>query len=319
LREARADATVGFVTRPFLKGAAFGVIATYILLWVFPVLAPVAHDAFDGDDESIPTLDRMRKRGVARIGFANEAPYAYLDPDTGRLTGEAPEVARAILGRLGVERVEGVLTEFGALIPGLQAGRFDLIAAGMYITPARCREVAFSNPTYGIGEALIVRRGNPHQLHSYSDIAAKPGVTLAVVTGAIQRRYALASGIAEGQIAVYGDAPSALAAVAAGRADAYGGTSLTVADLLAKAADPRLERATPFTDPVIDGREVRGYGAFVFRPSDTSLRAAFDRELADYLGTEAHLAQIAPFGFAREHLPGDVTAEELCRPADPKD
>lgn len=307
------------MARPFLKGAAFGVIATYVLLWVFPALAPVAHDAYDGDDDGRPVLDRMRERGVARIGFANEAPYAYLDPATGRLTGEAPEVARAILGRLGVERVEGVLTEFGALIPGLQAGRFDLIAAGMYITPTRCREVAFSNPTYGIGEALVVRQGNPHELHSYADIAANPAVTLAVVTGAIQRRYALASGIAERQIAVYSDAPSALAAVAAGRADAYGGTSLTVADLLAKAADPRLARATPFTDPVIDGQEVRGYGAFVFRKSDAALRAAIDRELADYLGTEAHLAQVAPFGFAREHLPGDVSAESLCHPPGAKD
>jgi polar amino acid transport system substrate-binding protein len=142
---------------------------------------------------------------------------------------------------------------------------------------------------------------------------------LAVVTGAIQRRYALASGIAEAQIAVFPDAPTALEAVAAGRADAYGGTSLTVRDLLAKADDARLERAAPFTDPVVDGRPVRGYGAFVFRKDDDVLRTAFDLALADFVGTEAHLALVAPFGFTRENLPGDATAEALCRQAGEED
>jgi polar amino acid transport system substrate-binding protein len=301
------------VTRPFWKGAAFGVVATFVSIWLFPALAPVDRPRSTSGHDELPTLERMRARGVARIGFANEAPYAYVDPATGKLTGEAPEVARVILASLGVPRVEGVLTEFGALIPGLAAERFDLVAAGMYITPERCREAAFSNPTYGIGEALVVRAGNPLGLHAYADIARRGDATLGVVTGAIQRRYALASGIPEARIAVFPDAPSALEAVAAGRADAYGGTSLTVRDLLAKAGDARLEEASPFTDPIVDGRSVRGYGAFVFRKGDDALRAAFDRALGDYIGSEAHLALVAPFGFARENLPSGVTAEALCR------
>ena len=32
----------------------------------------------------------------------------------------------------------------GFVIPGLNAGRFDLIAAGLFITPERCEQVAFS-------------------------------------------------------------------------------------------------------------------------------------------------------------------------------
>ena len=38
-------------------------------------------------DES--TLDRITRTGVVRVGFANEAPYAYMDPQTGMLSGEA--------------------------------------------------------------------------------------------------------------------------------------------------------------------------------------------------------------------------------------
>lgn len=300
-------------SRTFFKGAAFGAVSVFVLIWLFPILAPVsAAGRGSGDYDDLPTLERLRKTGVARIGFANEAPYAYLDPDTGRLTGEAPEIARVVLGRLGVHRIEGVLTEFGAMIPGLKAGRFDLIAAGMYITPTRCREVDFSNPSYAIGEALVVRAGNPHDLHSYADVAAHPEVTLGVVTGAIQRKYALAVGIPQDQLRVFPDAPSAIEGVAAGRVDAYAGTSLTVDDLLAKAG-AGLARATPFTDPVIDGKPVRGFGAFAFRATDDAFRAAFDTELSRFIGTDDHLALVAPFGFTRADLPGGITAAKLCR------
>ena len=89
------------MTRPFLKGTAFGAVAMFVLIWVFPELAPTARETAERGGDSLPTLDRMRARGVARIGFANEAPYAYLDPESGRLDGEAPEIARVILGRFG--------------------------------------------------------------------------------------------------------------------------------------------------------------------------------------------------------------------------
>jgi polar amino acid transport system substrate-binding protein len=35
---------------------------------------------------------------------------------------------------MGIHQIEVVTTDFGSLIPGLQAGRFDVIAAGMYRT-----------------------------------------------------------------------------------------------------------------------------------------------------------------------------------------
>lgn len=264
----------------------------------------------DGGGET--TLERLRQRGVARVGYANEAPYAYFDTAGGRLTGEAVEIARVILGRLGVPRVEGVLTEFGSLIPGLQAGRFDLIAAGMYVTPERCREIAFSRPTYGIGEAFIVKAGNPLGLRSYEAVAEHPAARLGVVAGAIELRYARATGIPGERILLFPDAPSAVEAVQADRIDAYGGTSLTVSDLLGKAGDAGLERAAPFTDPEIEGRRVRGYGAFGVRQEDEDLRRALDGELAQFIGSPEHLELVRPFGFTAAELPGDVTAGQLC-------
>ena len=291
-----------------LRGAGFWVLLVLLAVW----LAPRGWLGSGADSSDLPTLERIRERGVVRVGYANEAPFAYQDSSTDRLTGEAPEIARVVFGLLGVPRIEGVLTEFGSLIPGLQAGRFDVIAAGMYITPARCLEVTFSNPTYGIGEAFLVREGNPLSLHSYEDVVEHPDARLGVVSGAIQLRYARALNIDEGRLVIVPDPPSALAAVEAGRIDAYAGTALTVQDLLGRAGDTRTERADPFTDPVIDGQAVRGYGAFALRHEDVALTELLNEQLAGFVGSRQHLELVTPFGFTAAELPGEITATALC-------
>jgi len=258
------------------------------------------------------TLEAAKAAGKIRIGYANEAPYAYMDSAQNRITGEAVEIARVVLKRMGINEVEGVLTEFGSLIPGLQAKRFDIIAAGMYVTPERCQQVSFSNPTYGVGEAFLVQKGNPKNLHSYEDIAKQDDARLGVVVGAIESEYARKMDIPVDRVVVFPDVVSALSGIQAGRADAYAATAMTVNDLMKKTATGDLEKAAPFTDPVVDGKSVRGYGAFAFRKDDQAFVDAFNAELAKFIGTEEHAKVVEPFGFTKEELPGDVTAAKLC-------
>lgn len=59
-----------------------------------------------GDQGS--TLEKAIERGYVTVGFANEKPYAYQTAD-GELTGEAVEIARVILERLGVGEMRGSL------------------------------------------------------------------------------------------------------------------------------------------------------------------------------------------------------------------
>ena len=265
-----------------------------------------------GEQLDETTLQRIQRTGIVHIGYANEAPYAYVDNKTGRLTGEAPEIARVVFKQMGVERVQGVLTEFGALIPGLKAKRFDIIAAGMYILPQRCRAIAFTNPTYKVGEAFLVQAGNPLNLRSYEAIAAHPTAHLGVVAGAVELAYAHATGIPAERIAVLPDVPSAVEALQAGRIDAYAGTSLTIQDMLNKARGGGVERAHPFTNPVVEGERVIGYGAFGMRVPDNKLLEEFNKRLDAFIGTEEHRELVRPFGFTAQELPGDMTAERLC-------
>jgi polar amino acid transport system substrate-binding protein len=281
-------------------------ILSLIVLAAIAAIALLTNRPAAGD-----TLARAVGAGILRVGYANEAPFAYLDPSTGQVTGEAVEIMRTAAASLGIPRVEGVLTEFGALIPGLQAGRYDVIAAGMYITPQRAIQVAFSDPTYVVGEGFLVPRGNPLKLHGYADVIASPTARIGVVAGAVQHGYARQLGVPEDRIVVFPDNASGLAGLAAGRAEALGLTSLTIRDLLQRGASTAYESATPFIEPVFDGRPARGYGAYAMRNDDARLRDALNRELRTLLGTPKHRELVAPFGFGPEHLTKGATVEQV--------
>jgi polar amino acid transport system substrate-binding protein len=209
--------------------------------------------------------------------------------------------------KLGVKEVDGVLTEWGALIPGLKAGRFDAIVASMYVTPKRCEQIIFANPTYGIGEALIVKKGNPDGLNNYKDAVEKKK-KIAFVAGVAEIEHAKLAGLDTDMHLIVPDFASAVAAVKAGRASAAALTSLTAKDLASK--DDSVERAEPFTF-THEGKKYKGEGSFGFRKEDTDLRDAVNEVLADFLGTEEHLAMVQEFGFDKSNLP-EKTAAQHC-------
>ena len=253
------------------------------------------------------TLERARRGGYIRVGFANEAPYGYATPD-GKLTGESPEVVKAVLKNIGIPQVDGVLTEFGSLIPGLQAHRFDVIAAGMFITPARCKQVQFSDPTYAIGQAFLVKQGNPKNLKDYSSVKANPNLKLAVMSGAVEMGYAKQAGIAFSQLVILPDQSSLVKAVQSGRADAAALTALSIANMASK--NEGVESTPPFG--TVAGKSVLGYGGVAFRKGDKDLYEAFNAELKKFIGSPEHIKLVTPFGFGKGFLPGNKTAAEIC-------
>lgn len=242
------------------------------------------------------TLERIQRTGEVRIGYANEAPFAYTLPD-GNVTGESPEITRIIFAKMGVNKVAGVLTEWGALIPGLKAGRFDVIAAGMYVTPERREQVLFTDPHYQIGDTLLVAKGNPKNLRSYADIAKDSDIKLAIMSGTAEFTYAKQAGIPDSQILQVPDTIAQLQAVITRRADAAVGTQLTMKGLAAKSGD-RVDAIKDFMDDPAH----TGYGALAFRQEDQDLRDAVNAQLQGWLGSAEHLRTIAPFGFDEANL-----------------
>ena len=113
-------------------------------------------------DSDQPLLESLKQSGTITVGFAGEAPYSF--EENGQLTGATVALHREIFKNLGIDDVEGVNTDFGALIPGLQANRFDAVSAGMSILPQRCEQAAFGDPEFNYTTALMVPSGNPANL-----------------------------------------------------------------------------------------------------------------------------------------------------------
>ena len=259
------------------------------------------------------TFERIKKDGVVRIGFANEAPWSFAQSD-GTIAGADYELASLIFSKLGVGSLEGVITKFGSLIPGLKANRFDVVVAGFYIRPARCEQVAFSEPTVAVGDAIIVKAGNPKKISSYKSITADPSLKLGGVVGAATAQNAKNAGVPDSQLVMFPDFVSAIAALKAGRVDGALQTAITAQATVKSSNDPTIERALPFEQAVINGKPTLNYAGFAFRPEDKNLVSAFNAELAKTLGGPEHLKILEKYSISPNEIPIGVTTESLCKP-----
>jgi polar amino acid transport system substrate-binding protein len=258
------------------------------------------------------TLERARQAGALRIGISGERPYGYTDPG-GQVTGAQPEVARAVLARLGVAGLDAVQVPFDQLLTRLRDGQFDLVAAGMTVTPARCGQVAFSRPDFVAPPAFLVREGNPRRIQTFDDVA-RTGVRLAVLAGSAEIDYARAAGVADDRLDIVGGQSELFRSVADRDAAAGALTAISLADELRRNPGEAVEITAPVT-PMVDGRAVVPAAAFAVRTGETELLAAFDAELTALQESGEWLRITAPFGFSAENLPPpELTTAGLCAP-----
>lgn len=250
-----------------------------------------------------PLQDRIDAGETIRIGFANEVPWAYPGDENAPL-GFVNAHALGVLEAMGYDNIEPVVTEWGGLIPGLKAGRFDIITGGMYILAERCENVAFSDPMAKVGDILIVPTGNPMGLHNMNDIADHDAT---LVTGAGYNSIKVAREAGVENIMEVPGPTEILAAVKAGRADAGAVTYFTGANLVAEAGDG-VELSDASQQPV----ETANWVGIGFRPEDSDFRDAFNTAQSGYIGTDAMLTAVGEYGYGEGALPDDATTEWVC-------
>lgn len=249
-------------------------------------------------------LDELKAQGFARVAIANEPPYTAVAAD-GKVSGAAPDVARAIFKKLGVPDIVASISEYGAMIPGLQAGRHDVITAGLFMKPERCAAVAYSEPILCDAEALMVKKGNPMGFKSYEDIAKNQDARIGAPGGGTEEKLALNAGVPRDRVIVVPDGQSGLKMLQDGRIDAYSLPVLSINDLMKKANDPSLEVVAP-----VVGAPVYCDGA-AFRKDDVALRDAFDVELKKMKESGEFAKIIEPYGFSAKAAMS-TSREKLC-------
>ncbi|MGW0997623.1 ectoine/hydroxyectoine ABC transporter substrate-binding protein EhuB [Streptomyces sp. NPDC002520] len=254
-------------------------------------------------------LDQLKKQGYVRVAYANEAPYGY--EENGKLKGEAPTLHQEIFKALGVGELRPTFSEWDGLIPGLQAGKYDVISAGMAIIPDRCAKALFSEPEFISPTAMMVKKGNPKKLTGLASLK-KAGASVGVMSGAVEKSYVTAAGISEGGIRTLQKPQDGADAVKSGRIDAFVLTGISLR-WLAK-TNPQVEVTDSFV-PVVGGVKQYSPGGAVFRKGSEELRDAFNAQLKKITSDPAQYVKlIGQYGFGQDTIPpASLKTADLCK------
>jgi polar amino acid transport system substrate-binding protein len=102
------------------------------------------------------TIESIKKSGTLRVGtWLQYKPEMWKDLQTGEIKGFWVDLARKMGSDIGVE-VQFVDSDWDGLIPGLQAGKFDIVLAQMAITSKRALAVDFAKPWEAVGLAAVM-------------------------------------------------------------------------------------------------------------------------------------------------------------------
>ena len=101
-------------------------------------------------------LTELRESGTLKVGSSGDAPFAYIDQDTGEFSGVDAEIIKEAAKRLGIENVEMELIPFSELILNLNSSNIDIIADCMYIRADRAEQVYLGEIWYTQGGGLLL-------------------------------------------------------------------------------------------------------------------------------------------------------------------
>ncbi|TFF27265.1 transporter substrate-binding domain-containing protein [Jiella endophytica] len=117
------------------------------------------------------TLAKVKAAGVMKVGTETAfAPFDFID-ETGAHVGLNVDMFEEIGKELGV-KIEWVTLPWDGVLPGLEAGQFDMVAGPATITKARVERYRFTVP---IAEATValLKQASDDSIQKPEDIAGK--------------------------------------------------------------------------------------------------------------------------------------------------
>ena len=212
------------------------------------------------------------------------APLQYID-ESGKLVGLDPEFGDLIAARLCL-KMEFIKTEFATMIPGLRAGRFDMIDTFMYYTPERAAQVHMI--PYAAATIAIIAPAAATSAASLEDFAGKRFGTQLGSTDDLNARAASKAMVDAGKPAIniqtFPNYSDLLQALSAGQLDGaflgteqafyYLGKGAKFFRIAATGLYPHAE-ALAFNDPVLADRVAAALNAMAADGTYDKLFAAY--------------------------------------------
>lgn len=152
------------------------------------LIAFVAALGFSSGSAKSDIKAELLKPNTIVVGTTGTAPPFTMTDASGNIAGYDIDVMRQVGADLGLA-VEFVQLEFAGLLPGLAAGRFDVVASGVVRTPQRLAATDFKllSP-YTVNGVAIVKRRNDARINGWKDIC---GLKMGGVRGAVQPKLAM--------------------------------------------------------------------------------------------------------------------------------
>lgn len=126
-----------------------------------------------------PTMARIQQAGELRVGYNDTIiPFCYRNHE-GQLVGYDVSFAYRLASDLNVH-LRFIRFDWQSLVEDLQAQRFDIAMAGIYVTEARLAALRVSDPYFKSPLALFLPRDRVDAFRSRSEIASRTGIRLGV-------------------------------------------------------------------------------------------------------------------------------------------
>ena len=200
-------------------------------------------------------------------------PFESLDGS--EVVGIEVDILQAITGKLGME-MQLEQMDFESVIPGVQAGKFDIGMSGITITADRQKNCDFTQPYFLASQAIVVTPD--------SDITCKAdleGKTISVQTGTTAEEYCMENGY---EVLAFAANNDAAAALTSGKAAAWVVDNEVGVALAAQQSLVVLDEAMT-SEPY----------AFAFA-KDSALTAQFDKALGELLADGTVAAIFEKYG-----------------------
>jgi ABC-type amino acid transport substrate-binding protein len=234
--------------------------------------------AYAQDDDLLAKVKATKKMDTA---IGQSPAWSTIDA-SGQASGIMPDIMRAFLKKIGVDAtLNPIVMPFDSIIPALVSGKADLAANTMFVTPARAKQVLFTDILLYNSEALFVAKGNPQGIQNLAGLCGRTGATYkgTVWTAILEKASKECPAGKSIDIRLYTTADLVLQDIVAGRVD--GGLVDQYAGLYALAKDPSLkfELATGYVSP---NRAANG-AAFPINPKYKSFAATFNKAYFELL------------------------------------
>ncbi|MEW7986877.1 MAG: ABC transporter substrate-binding protein [Candidatus Thiodiazotropha sp.] len=167
------------------------------LIWFFAVAAfLLSLYSLRGNNASIPTpsvedLPGLVKSidigGELRVGYGIFPPFTQEDPETRAVSGICVDIMNEVGRQLGV-KVVWKRFNWNTMMADLKRGEFDVLADAVFQTPARGRELSFTEPYAYFAIGIGVVRKQDNRFDTFDEIN-DPKVKVAVGKGFAEETF----------------------------------------------------------------------------------------------------------------------------------